>query len=119
MSFIYIASPYSSPFPEVRQERYEAVRDYTADLLINRLWCYSPIVHCHELALSRGLPTDAQFWNEYNYAMISKAEGLFVFMLEGWQKSKGVLAEAEMAKELSIPVTFIEPIGRYEFDGDL
>ena len=51
---IYVASPYTHEDPAVREERYLAALRYTAKLLANKRWCFSPIVHCHDLALRRG-----------------------------------------------------------------
>lgn len=90
---IYIASPYSHPNPGVRQERYLLVRLYTARLLAAKSWCYSPIVHCHDLANAHDLPTDAAYWLEYDFHVLERCDALHVLSLPGWEDSKGVQAE--------------------------
>ncbi|MCP5014648.1 MAG: DUF1937 family protein, partial [Ketobacter sp.] len=47
---IYLAQPYTDPNPDVREHRFNLGERYTAELLQNGQWVYSPIVHCHELA---------------------------------------------------------------------
>lgn len=108
--FIYIASPYSHADPEVRERRYQQVMYYTAALLGTRRWCYSPIVHCHELANTHNIPTDAQYWMNYNFAMLSSAKELHVYCLDGWQDSVGVAAETAFWRQHSERnVVFIDP----------
>jgi hypothetical protein len=109
-SYIYVASPYSSPSKLILRDRFHAVLDYTAHLLQGRFWCYSPIVHCHELALYHDLPKDFAFWKEYNEAMLGQAEEMHVLALGGWKDSIGVEAEINLAAKYDIPVVLIDPI---------
>lgn len=90
---IYIASPYSHADPAIRESRYRAVEHYTAELLRAQSWCYSPIVHCHHLALRFELPFTAAFWSEYNYHVLERCDALHVLKLPGWDDSRGVQAE--------------------------
>lgn len=89
---IYLASPYSGT-PEVMQQRYEATRAVTADTLKDGEFVYSPIVHCHDLALHHDIPKDFAFWSKYNFHMLDLADQLWVLMLPGWKESRGVTAE--------------------------
>lgn len=107
--FIYVASPYSHPDAEIRHRRYLRVMWYVMNLLKNRQWCYSPIVHCHEMARIHALPVDAIFWMDYNYALLSSARELHVLCLEGWQESVGVKGEVAFWRHgKNSPVRFIE-----------
>ena len=90
---IYVASPYSHPDMEMMEARFQRVSMYVRDLLADKQWCYSPIVHCHELALTYSLPTDASYWGAYNRHMISKANSLHVLMLKDWEHSHGIKLE--------------------------
>lgn len=105
----YLASPYSDPDPLVREQRYLAAATALHTLLDNRIWTYSPIVHCHELAKLWGMPTDAEFWKEYDAAMIAGSNGIFVLRLEGWAKSVGVTGEIKLASELNKSITYLMP----------
>lgn len=90
---IYVASPYSGPTNQERFDRYICVLNYTAQLLRDKSWCYSPIVHCHNIAAHHDLPYHFDFWREYNEHMLSRSDALHVLQLPGWEDSKGVQAE--------------------------
>lgn len=70
---------------------------------------YSPIVHCHELAKIAELPKTAEFWEKYNFAMLERADALWVLMLPGWEDSKGCAAEAQEASRLKKPIIQFVP----------
>jgi hypothetical protein len=109
MSFIYIASPYTSPDPEVVQQRFEVAEAYTHYLLKNEFWAYSPVVHCHEIAHKFSLPKNFDYWMNYNFAMLSKASDLHVLKIPGFEESKGVAGEVEFAKKCGISVIYVDP----------
>lgn len=109
MSFSYIGSPYSHHDPAVVYDRFRRVEKFTADMLKNGHFVYSPIVHCHELAREHKLPTDFNFWMDYNLAMLQVAKELIVCMLPGWEESKGLQAEIEAAGRHEISIRYIEP----------
>src|SRR6478752_4572437 len=92
---IYLASPYSHPDPLIMKTRFLLAEQVTATLLKERLWTYSPIVHCHELSQKFTLPTDFAYWKEYNFHMLRRAEGFWILAIPGWQESKGVTAELD------------------------
>ena len=84
--------------------RYHVACDFTAKLLNDKKWCYSPIVHCHELAKQFALPRDFEFWKEYNIAMLGLCSDIYILGIDGWRESKGVAAEIEYAKLVQIPL---------------
>jgi uncharacterized protein DUF1937 len=94
-TFIYISSPYSHPDRNVREHRYHRALAYTAKLLQAQQWCYSPIVHCHNIAKMYNLPTDAEFWKDYNAHMMDAASHFHVLTISGWKESLGVQWEME------------------------
>lgn len=96
---IYLASPYSHPEPAVRQRRYEQTMAAQAYLLRRGEHVYSPIVACHPMALAHDLPTDAEWWAEYNLDMLKRCSDVYVLCLFGWEDSKGVAQEIEWAKQ--------------------
>lgn len=109
MSYIYIASPYTHPKADVMEERYEIVSGHTAFLLNKGIHVFSPIVHCHELAKTFGLPRHAEFWNAYNVTMLRAAGQLLVLTMEGWHESRGVKHEIYIAELLHIPLKYETP----------
>lgn len=121
MSFIYIACPYTQSGKgeananlKIMKERHRAVEKYTAHLLNERVAVYSPIVHCHELAINHKLPKDAGFWMWYNDSMLIRADELYVLGLDGWEDSAGVVHEILFALQKDIPVTYIDPNELYK-----
>lgn len=105
----YLASPYSHKDPLTRELRYLAAAGALQTLLANRIWTYSPIVHCHELAKLWEMPSDAEFWAEYDETMVCASTGIFVLMIEGWAKSVGVTGEIKLAAELGKTITYLTP----------
>ena len=112
--FFYLASPYSHPDERVRQERYEKAMMVTAKLMTEKTHytIFSPIVHCHEMALRCSMPTDHVFWKKHNVAMLKRAKGLIVLTIDGWKESIGVTAEIELAQSAGKTVRFIAYEGR-------
>lgn len=112
---IYLASPYSHPDPRIMHARYLAAEAACVDLLRRREWVYSPIVHCHQMALNHELPTDAGYWRDYNQAMLDKSDQLVVLCLDGWRASVGVIGEMQMWRELGRkrplpPILYAAPV---------
>lgn len=97
---IFLSSPYSHPDPRIMHARYLEAETACVDLLRRREWVYSPIVHCHQMALNHELPADAGYWSDYNRAMLDKSDRLVVLCLDGWRGSIGVAAEMQMWREL-------------------
>lgn len=104
---IYLASPYTHPDPFIREERYLRAAKALMFLLLRKEWAYSPIVHCHELAKIGGLPPDAKFWEEYDFAMLAQCKKFVILRIEGWETSKGIAGEKAEAERLGIPVSFL------------
>lgn len=101
---IYVASPYSSPLPELEAQRFDQVRHFVHSLLNQGYVPFSPILYCRPIAITMRLPQDAQYWLRFNMQFLRKAEGVFVLRLPGWDQSKGVQVELKQARILSIPV---------------
>lgn len=101
----YIASPYTHPHREMRQYRYEEVCAYAAMLMRRGMHVYSPIAHSHGMT-RYGLPVEWDYWQEYDRKMLAVCDGIIVLQLKGWEQSKGVAAEIEIAKEMGKPVAY-------------
>lgn len=111
--YSYIASPYSAVEWAHSVRRYKAVRAFTAFCVRRGNFVFSPIIHCHDLALECELPKDAVFWERFNYAMLFPAKTLLVLTLDGWEESKGVKMEIAWAKELKKPIFLVSPFPDY------
>ena len=113
MSFIYIASPYNHPDQAVMQKRHDEVCAY-AGMMISRGWCiFSPIAHNVAVLKASDIKPGWQNWQRFDLDMLERAEQLYVFMLDGWQQSKGVRGEMKFAKSNNIPIQFVSASGSY------
>lgn len=106
-ALIYLASPYSHPDPDIRKERFETVCQVAAGLMRDGNHIFSPIAHCHSIALSGALPFDFAYWQKYARAMLSACSEVWVLRMDGWKESTGVQAEVKIADEMGIPVKFL------------
>lgn len=104
---IYIASPYSHPNAEIMMERYHKVILYTGLRLSEGVVAFSPIVHCHSIAVHCNLPINFEFWKNYNFGMLKLASSLEVLTIQGWDESAGVKAEIEFAYGNGIPTRYV------------
>lgn len=100
MSFIYLASPYSHYDFNVRHERYVQVMEAVLEISRHGVSVYSPIVHWHNIAVEKSLPTDAEFWRTQNEPLIKASDELWVLCVEGWRQSKGIEMEKGYATYL-------------------
>ena len=99
----YLASPYTSDDPAVMEERYQLACK-AVSVLKNKGWLiYSPITHSHGPA-QYGLPKDYAYWKRYCEVMLPKCDDMMVLQIDGWENSKGVKAEIDLADKLGIPV---------------
>lgn len=105
----YLASPYSHKSPKVRIKRFLAVQKAAIDLMLEDIFAFSPIAYNHPMLPVRTMPTDWDFWQEYDKSFIDHCSGVVVYTLPGWKESIGVQAEIEYAAELGLPVLYLSP----------
>jgi hypothetical protein len=103
----YLATPYSHPDAAVRQARFDAVNGVAASMVADGQHVFSPIGHSHPMALVADLPTEWEYWSEFDSLMLSICTRLVVLCLDGWRESVGVRHEIEIAEAMGIPVEFI------------
>lgn len=94
---IYLASPYTHPDTEIVAQRYNETMRVNASLLAAGRFVYSPIVHCHAMANAHTLPTEYEFWKNFNYHMIECSNAVYFLLLPEWQNSKGMFGELTYA----------------------
>lgn len=107
---IYLACPYNDKSLEVREERYHAVTRVASILMQQGHFIFSPITHCHPMAISGNLPTGWDFWQEYDMLMISRCDELWVLTIPGWRESKGVTSEIQIALVLNKPIKYTDGV---------
>ena len=106
---VYLATPYSDPNPFVREARFKAVNRQAAELMRQGVHIYSPISHTHPIALAGDLPKGWDYWEQYDRTILAACTRMIVFRQPGWERSKGVAAEMAIAKEMGLPIEFIDP----------
>jgi hypothetical protein len=104
----YLASPYSHPDYEVREQRYRAAREITAALLERGWLVHSPIVATHAL-VAYGLGSEFYAWQSLDMRLLDCCDGLLVATIPGWQESVGVTAEIEYMRRRGKPVLYVVP----------
>lgn len=100
---IYIASPYSSPIPELIEERVRLVTQFVDELIIEGHVAFSPIMYCHPIAKRLGKGTTAADWLAFNMSVLRRCECAWFLRLPGWELSKGMGIERNVCQMLSIP----------------
>jgi Domain of unknown function (DUF1937) len=96
---IYLASPHSHTNAGVRQDRYQAALNCTSWLIENGFWCFSPIIHSHNLPfLKDESKFNFEWWKEFDTETITRMDEVWVLVIPGTLESKGVRAEVEIAK---------------------
>lgn len=105
---IYLATPYSSTDKKVIEERYLKIANKVAELVSEGMVVFSPIFYGHNLLNYREMPGDWAFWKNFCESFVYKCDEIWVYKIEGWDKSIGLNAEVELAKSLNIPIKYIE-----------
>ena len=107
---IYVAGPYSHTSEDVREDRFQKLNAYAAFLMAKGFHVYSPITHGHPIAKASvmPLPTDWDYWKAHCSKLLAACTELHVLKLKGWKYSKGVQAEIALAKELKLPIYYVE-----------
>ena len=105
----YLASPYTHADEKVKKQRAQAVTKAAVDLLKLGVFTFAPIAY-NEPWERHELPGDWGFWCNFDKAFVERCDGgLIVLQLDGWDKSVGVTAESEFAKELGHNVYYVTP----------
>ena len=104
---IYFASPYSHVDASVVEERVQKTSELVAKLTSDGNVVISPIVYGHNLLKFHDMPSDWEFWKNFCQTFLRKSDEVIVYMLDGWDKSTGVLSEIELAKQLNINIRYI------------
>ena len=106
---IYLASPYTKQTPEERDYYFDKLCEITAALFANGLHVFAPILHSHPIAKNYGVPSEWDYWAEYDEKFLTICDELWVIKFPGWDTSHGVQAEIEIAQKLGLDITYLNP----------
>lgn len=104
---IYLASPYTHADPAVMTHRYEVTKLYTQHQLRMGICLFSPIVYGR--AMEAAIGHKYEDWLKFNDTIILRCNYVWVLQLDGWEASRGVAHEMELAEEFSIPIRMVQP----------
>jgi len=103
---IYVASPYTHADESIREENFRRVSRYVSHLVSKGNVAISPITYGHTLLNYEKMPSDWQFWMNFCLSLLVKCDRMIVYMMPGWENSKGVQDEISFARDHNIPVDF-------------
>jgi hypothetical protein len=106
---VYMASPYSSDDPKVRQARFEAACRAAAKLNAIGWHVFSPVVHSHPQCGS-DITWDDQSWNALGLDILRQSSAVWVLAMPGWEESKGVADEIALAAVMQLPLRLLDPV---------
>jgi len=105
----YLATPYSR-YPGGLEQAYIEASKLAAGLIKSGLKIYSPIAHCHPIAINGGLdPLDHELWMEQDRAMMEVCGALIVAHMAGWATSKGIDIEVKFFQGKKRPIFDLDP----------
>lgn len=100
----YLSTPYSK-FPGGMPLAFFKAADIAAQLLKSGAPVYSPIAHCHPIALFGNInPLDHSIWIPLDELMMRRCDSLIVVHMDGWQESKGMAHEIEAFTRAGKPI---------------
>lgn len=106
---IYLASPYTHPDADIRVRRFEEAIDASAWLMQKGLLVYSPIAHCHPIAVRHNFKTTWENWEQFCGAMVNACSVMVILMSDGWESSVGIRAERCLFQVVMKPILFLDP----------
>ena len=107
-SIVYLASPYTHKDDSIREERYRKISQIAADLNKEGILAFSPITYCHTLLEYAEMPTNWSFWQSFCISFLQHCDELWVYKMEGWDRSQGIAEEIKFAEKNGILVKYID-----------
>ena len=104
---IFLSTPYSAPTRNQKELNYHIACIFMANLLTEGFFVLSPVVQGVPLSEKYKFPDTWDFWKDYCEKLISLSDEVFVPDMHGWETSKGVTAEIEIAKRFNKEVRLI------------
>ncbi len=105
--FHYLACPYAHDDFTIMRKRYNQVTEYLNFLVNKNTVIFSPITHNHYLEIPNS--TWESHWKDFDFTFLRMANSLIVLQLEGWGISEGLTAEIELAKQMGLMITYVNP----------
>jgi hypothetical protein len=108
--FWYLASPYSA-YPGGTEAAVDDVAYIAARLLALGVPFYCPVAETHTIAATGIIDhLGHEEWMAHDIPILAAARGVLVAGMDGWEYSRGVTEEIEIAREAGKPVLLLAPI---------
>lgn len=107
MSLAYLSSPYEHEDPRVMEARYTAACEVAGRLIADGVCVFSTIAHNVPIASSAHATAGWRVLSKLDREILKRCDRLIVLMLEGWDRSRGVADEIEMAMALGIQIEYM------------
>ena len=101
-SIVYIAGKYLGKTPEETELNIIRAREAMLRLSREGWFVYCPHSHSSGFEIYEDIPNE--FWYQHGELILSKCNA--IYMLEGWEESKGAIRELELALDLGLPVFY-------------
>lgn len=108
MSLIFISSPYSHSDPNVIEENFIKVTELVVYLTNKGITAISPITYGHTLLKYMNSDNDWETWKDFCLTFLNKSDELWVYKMEGWNRSRGVAEEIEFAVKNNLNIKYID-----------
>ncbi len=107
---IYLAAPYWHEDPVIRETRVAALCEFHNLLLQSetRSFFYNPLANSQGVTVA-----NESYWRIHGLHVLGLCDALYVYMLPGWEDSKGVHKEITFANKHNIPVHYHTPSGKH------
>lgn len=98
----YLATPYTDSDPDIVEKRFSVITQITAELMNHGHIIFSPVTHGHPIACAGADKVHYATWLMHGLKILHSCDKLLVAELPGWDKSTGVLAEMQYARNFGI-----------------
>jgi len=101
----YLACPHSHDDENVRTARYKASIVAMGWLMNSGEMIFNPLSHATEFGINMA---NWEYWLKLDVIIIRKlCSSMTVLMIDGWEESKGVSMELELARNLKLPIRYL------------
>lgn len=107
----YLACPLQHEDQKVMHARYIASVKAMAHLMDCGRMVFNPLSHGYEVTFGGWLKEEWHRWMEFDLEIIKRAcNKVTVLMIDGWEQSKGVGMEIDLAKQRNIDLAYLNPV---------
>ncbi len=114
---IYLASPYSHPSAQIREQRFIEVSKLGAELFKQGYSVFIPIAQSHPMHVYGDIHSTAwENWWQNDVDNLKNCDELWIAHMDGWDQSNGIRGEIIVAKELGLPIKLVTSSVMTTFD---